>query len=190
MTDTDTLKDDIAYVRAAAERSDPGHVPAIYLIWALLCLCGFSLVDLAGPGSHWIGIYWSITGPVGAGLTWWLAAKAGRRAGQADHRKGKRWASHFLGFFVAGLLGSGLAAAGELSWSGLSSLWILLLALTYFLAGLHLERRLLPVGLLLAAGYLLTLYLPEYRFTTAGVLVAVALTVQALRGTRTKHATN
>ena len=48
---------------------------------------------------------------------------------------------HFLGFFGVGMLGCGLAATGELSWSGLSSLWILLLALTYILAGLHLERR-------------------------------------------------
>ena len=77
-----------------------------------------------------------------------------------------------------------------MSWSGLSSLWILLLALTYFLAGLHLERRLMPVGLVLAVGYLFTLYLPEYRFTTAGVLVAVALVVQALLGRREQHATN
>ena len=113
-----------------------------------------------------------------------------RRSGQADHRKGGRWAGHFLGFFAAGLLGCALAATGELSWSGLSSLWILLLALTYVLAGLHLERRLVFIGAVLAGGYLLTLFLPEYRFTTAGVLVALALVVQALRGSRAGHATN
>ena len=190
MTDTDSIKNDIAYVRAVAEHTNTAHVPAIYLIWAGICVCGFSLVDLVGPGSSWIGMYWLITGPGGGALSWWLAVQAGNRAGQVDRRKGKRWAGHFLGFFAIGLLGCALAAAGELSWSGLSLLWILLLALTYFLAGLHLERRLLPVGLVLAVGYLFTLFLPEYRFTTAGVLVAVALVVQALLGRREQHATN
>ena len=62
----------------------------------------------------------------------------------------------------------GLVASDQLSWSGISSLWILLLALTYFLAGLHLERRLIPIGIVLAAGYLVTLYLPEYGATHGG----------------------
>lgn len=188
MTETASIKDDIAYVRAAAERSQPGHVPAIYLVWAVLCLCGFTLVDLVGPGSGWIGIYWFIAGPGGGALSWWLAARAGRRAGQADHRQGRRWAGHFLGFFAVGMLGMGLVISGQLSWSGVGSLWILILALTYFLAGLHLERRLLPVGVVLAVGYLFTLYFPEYGFTTAGVMVAMALVAQAWLGTRAQHA--
>lgn len=190
MTDTDSIKDDIAYVRAVAERTGPGHVPAIYVIWAMICVVGFSLVDLVGPGSSWVAIYWLMAGPGGGALSWWLAVRAGVRDGQADRRQGKRWVGHFVGFFVVGLLGCVLAAAGELSWSGLTSLWILLLALTYFLAGLHLDRRLMPIGIVLAAGYLLTFYLPEYRFTTAGALVAVALLVQGLRGAREAHATN
>ena len=188
MTDTASIKDDIAYVRAAAERSQPGHVPAIYLIWAAICLCGFTLVDLVGPVSSSIAIYWSIAGPIGGAISWWLAARAGRHAGQADRRTGQRWAGHFLGFFVVGLLGMGLVASEQLDWSGTSSLWILLLALTYFLAGLHLDRRLMPIGVVLAIGYLLTLYLPEYGFTTAGALVGVALVAQAWLGTRGQHA--
>ena len=82
-----------------------------------------------------------------------------------------------------------LAGAAELSdgtgsWSGVGSLWILILALTYFLAGLLLERRLMPVGIVLAVGYLFTLYVPEYGFTTAGVMVALALVAQAWLRTR------
>lgn len=188
VTDAASIKDDIAYVRAAAERSQPVHVPAIYLLWAVLCLVGFPLVDVLGPGSDWVAVYWLVAGPLGTFLTWWLAVRAGRRAGQADRRTGKRWMGHFLAFFGVGLLGMGLAASGQLSWSGVSSLWILILALTYLLAGLHLERRLMPVGFVLAAGYVLTLYLPEYGATIAGVMVAVALAVQAWLGARAQHA--
>lgn len=190
MNDSKPSKDDIAFVRAVAEQSNQPHMPAIYLIWAVLCLCGFTLVDLVGPESRWVGIYWATVGPTGTGLTWWLAARAGRRTGQIDRSKGLRWAGHFVGFFAVGLLGFGLALSGQLTWSGLSSLWILILALTYFLAGLHLERRLMPVSLVLATGYLFTLYLPEHGFTIAGVLVAVALVTQAMLGMRAQHAAN
>ena len=184
MTDAASIKDDLAYVRAAAEGSQPAQVPAIYLLWAAICLVGFPLVDVVGAGSAWIGIYWTVAGPLGGLLSWRLAVQAGRRAGQADRREGKRWMGHFLAFFGAGLLGMGLIASGQLTWSGVSSLWILLLALTYFLAGLHLERRLMPVGVVLAVGYLFTLYLPEYGATTAGVSVAVTLVAQAWLGAR------
>lgn len=188
MTETASIKDDIAYVRAAAERSQPGHVPAIYLIWAVICLCGFTLVDVVGPGSSLIAIYWSIVAPIGGVFSWWLGARAGRHSGQADRRTGRRWAFHFLGFFGVGVLGMGLVVADQLDWSGMGSLWILILALTYFLAGLHLDRRLMPIGVVLAIGYVVTLYLPEYGFTTAGALVAVALVAQAWLGTRGQHA--
>ena len=188
MTDTASIKDGIAYVRAAAGRSQPGHVPAIDFVWAAICLCGFALVDLLGPGSMWIAVYWFATAPIGTAITWWVAVRTGRRDGQLDRRKGKTWASHFLGFGAVGLLGMGLAASGQLSWSGVGSLWILILALTYFLAGLHLERRLLPVGVVLAVGYVFTLFLPQYGFTTAGVLVAGALVVQAFLGKTAQHA--
>ena len=184
MTDAASIKDDLAYVRAAAEGSQSTHAPAIYLLWAAICLVGFPLADVVGSGSSWVGIYWTIAGPLGGLLTWRLAVLAGRRAGQADRRVGKRWMGHFLAFFGTGVLGMGLVASGQLSWSGVNSLWILLLALTYFLAGLHLERRLMPVGVVLAVGYLLTLYLPEYGATIAGVAVAAALAAQAWLGTR------
>ena len=106
----------------------------------MIGLCGFALVDLVDPGSGWVGIYWLTLGPIGTGLSWWLAARAGQRAGQADRRTGQRWAGHFVGFF--------------------------------------------------AVGYLLTLYLPEYGFTTAGALVAAALVTQAILGRSPQNAAN
>ncbi len=188
MNDKQKLTEDIAYVRAAAERSASVQIPAIYLIWAVLCLCGFALVDFVGPGSAWIGLYWMIAGPVGFGLSWWFAKRASRDAGQADVREGRLWVFHFVGFGATGLLGFGLVATGQLTWPGMSSLWILLLALTYFLAGLHLDRRLLPIGLLLGVGYIITLALPAHGFTLVGVLVAIALATQAFLGARAQHA--
>ncbi len=190
MTDTPSIKEDLAYVRAAADRSDPVHIPSIYLLWAAICLCGFPLVDFAGPSSWSIPVYWLTAGPVGGLLTWWLAERAKRRVGQINQEEGRRWAFHFVSFGVTGLLGYGMVAAGQLTWTGLTSLWILLIGLTYVLAGLHLERRMLPVGIVVLAGYLVALFVPEYGFTTMGVMVAVALSLQAYLGTRGQRAAN
>ena len=190
MTETQKTREDLAYVRAAADRSECIHIPSIYLLWAVICLCGFPLVDFVGPGSWLIGLYWFIAGPVGGLVTWRLAARAERRAGQVNREEGRRWAFHFLAFGGTGLLGYGMVGAGQLTWSGFTSLWILLLGLTYCLAGVHLERRLLPVGIALFAGYLIALLVPEYGFTVVGVLVALALSLQAYLGTRGQDAAN
>ena len=45
MIGTEQLKADIAYVRAAAERSETVHIRAHGLLWAAILLCGFALVD-------------------------------------------------------------------------------------------------------------------------------------------------
>ena len=185
VTGTERLKEDMAYVRAAAERSENVHVPAYYLLWAAICLCGFALIDFADSG-RWIAAYWMVAGPVGFGLSGWLGARASRLAGQSDPEKNKRWRLHWLAFMAAGVLGLGLVVAGQLTWAGFSSLWPLLMALTYFQAGVHMERRLLPIGLMLGIGYLVTLFLPDYGFTMAGVLVAAALTAQAFLGAPTR----
>lgn len=184
MVNKQSLEDDLAYVRTAAEQSTNVHVPAIYLLWAAICLCGFSLVDIVGPQSALIGYFWLVATPVGFGTTIWLAWQARHRAGVVDRRQSSSWALHFLGFVAAGLLGIAAVATGQLTWAGFSSHWILLAALTYFLAGLHLERRLLPVSLLLGVGYLISLFMPGYGFITAGILAAIALVTMAFLGPR------
>ena len=190
MAETQSIKENLAFVRDATDRSAKVHIPSIYLLWAAICLVGFPLVDYVGPGSWTIAAYWYVAGPVGGLLTWWLASRARHRIGQADRELGRRFALHFLAFGVAGTLGYGMVAAGQLSWAGFTSLWILLLAFTYFLAGLHLERRLMPVSLVLVAGYVTALLVPAYGFTAMGVLVAAALSLQAYLGTRGQHAAN
>ena len=67
---------------------------------------------------------------------------------------------------------------------------MLLLSLTYFHAALHLDRRLLPISGVAAACYLVTLFVPEYEWTLAGVLMSAALVWQALLGVRTRNASH
>ncbi len=77
-----------------------------------------------------------------------------------------------------------------MSGPGLGSLWVLLLALTYFLVGIHVDRRMIPVGILVGIGFLISIYLPDYGWTVVGVMLAVSLTAQAYLGVRYQDATN
>ena len=89
---------------------------------------------------------------------------------------------------AAGAFVAALVAAGHLPWAAFGLLVVLLLALSYFYAGLYLDRRMLAIGGALAACYLVTLFIPGYQWTLAGVLVAGALVWQAILGARERDA--
>ena len=187
MTTTGNLKEDIAYVRAAAERAGAATSPSIYVVWAVISLCGFALADFV-PDGRWVGGFWAVAGPAGFGISAWLGYRAGRHAGQGGARTGTRWGLHWLAFMAAGALGAALVAAGHLPWSAYGSLVVLLLAVSYFHAGLYLDRRMLAMGAVVGVCYLVTLFIPGYQWTLAGVLVAGALVWQAVLGARTRDA--
>ena len=185
MTTTDNLKEDIAFVRAAAERAGTGTIPSIYVVWAVIGLCGFALADFAAD-SRWVGRFWLVASPVGFCVSAWLGYRASRHAGQGSRQIGVRWGLHWLAFMAAGALAAALVAAGHLSWSAFGSLVVLLLALSYFHAGLYMDRRMLVIGGVLGACYLVTLFIPGYQWTLAGVLMAAALVWQAILGARAR----
>ena len=182
MTARDGAGSDLAYVRQIVEGTGDVHVPAIYLFWAAIALAGFTLADFAPY--PWLPIYWMVAGPLGFVISWKLSARATLKAGIVNRKLGSKWAYHWAAFGAAGLLGIALPMMGALTWAGYGSYWVLLLALTYLLAGVHLERRLLPVGAIMGISFLVSLFLPHFGWTAAGVLVAVALAVQALVGRR------
>ena len=183
------VRDDLDYVRGAMERTGNVHVPAVYLMWAAICLVGFSMPDFitngwVGWSYNGIGWYWAVMGPVGFAASWWLSARANDRAGQMSRRTGIRWGLHWAAFGATGVLGIALALSGHVGWEIYGALWVLLLGLSYTLAGVHLEQRLLPIGLMLGVGYLTILFLPQYGWIAAGALTAIALIAQAIMGTR------
>ena len=183
------IKDDLSYVRGAVERGANVHVPVVYLVWAAICLVGFSMPDFITRGwVGWsysgIGWYWAVMGPLGFAASWWLSARANDRAGQMSRRTGIRCGLHWAAFGATGVLGIALAMSGYVGWEVYGALWVLILALSYTLAGVHLERRLLPIGLMLGVGYLAILFLPHYGWIAAGALTAGALTAQAIIGAR------
>lgn len=183
MSNRDTLREDVAYVRDSMNRAS-SSIPSIYLLWAAIGLCGFALVDFV-EDSRWIGIFWLLAGSGGGFLSLWLGFRAQRQVGQADRRSGIRLGLHWLGFVVAGMLGLALVPSGHLDWAGFGSLMVLLLSLTYFHIGMQFDRLLLPIAAIAAVCYLVTLIVSGYEWTLAGVVMATALVWQARLGART-----
>lgn len=80
-----------------------------------------------------------------------------------------------------------LAALRIVPFEAINSLALLLIAAAYFLAGIHLDRRLLWVAGALVAGFPAIILLPRFGWTAAGGLVAIALVGVALTGKRKGH---
>ena len=189
MTNIDKLRDDVAYVRAATDRSDSVPFSSIYILWAVIILFGLPLRDFVDDTS-WIGWYWWIAGPVGFLLSMWLGSRTSARIGQVDMEIGMRWVKHWLAYVVACVLVGMLVSGGKLTGSGMGALSVLLLALSYFYAGLHLDRRLVPVGILIGICFPIILYLPGYGSTASGVVIAGALFAAAFHGRGKSDATD
>jgi hypothetical protein len=66
---------------------------------------------------------------------------------------------------------------------------LLVLSLGYFTAGLHLDRRLLWVGLLMGVGSVFVTMVSLYAWTMVGIALAVSLIVAGMWEGRSREAT-
>lgn len=168
-----TAEQDLEFVRRALAREAHAPFPRpVALLWAVIALVGFPLLDFARP---WAPRYWAVAGPLGFALSLWLARRAARAAGLEDRAESARWAKHWLGLLLAMALVVGASIAGRLDWNQTGATILLLLALTYYGAGVHLHRGLLPVAALLGAGYLFVLFFDRGTWTWLGAATALAL---------------
>lgn len=180
------LEGDLRFVRTALNASTrKGSPSALYFLWAAVCLIGFTLVDFRAT---WVPLYWSIAGPLGFVASAFLGWRHARRVGQASSSEGRRHLLHWGGVLVAVALAVLLRARSGMASEHLHAVILLLLALGYFTGGLHLDRPLVWVGLLMAAGFVVVTLAPVYAWTTVGIALAVALTVTGIRAGRTGEA--
>lgn len=179
MAHPEKLSDDLSYVRRAVERSEReiAGPSAIYFLWAAIVLVGFALNDVR---PEWSGLYWIVMAPLGFLASCLLGGRHTQRLGEADRAEGLRIAGHWLALLAAIALLIPLALAGSLSGWVVGQLTLLLVALAYVLYGVHVERRMLIPGLILAAGYGLLFVLEAYAWTAVGVAVALALVLTPL----------
>jgi hypothetical protein len=166
------LRDDLDFLGGILRKSRGTSPFAMYLMWAVLVLVGFALVDFA---PRKVGIFWIVAGPLGGVASAFLGMRHARKIGQLNREEGTRHAWHWAGLMVAILLAVPLGVAGAVDWPILSRIFLLIIGLAYYLAGVHMEKPLLWAGGLMLAGYLALFFIPAYGWTMIGVLVAASL---------------
>src|SRR5262249_13325967 len=182
MPEVRDIEQDLGFVREVVEKSERAKSPAaVYLLWALIVPVGFALADFRPQVT---GLFWLIAGPVGFLPEPVIGSWDSRKRGQVDGREGTRHLLHWGGMIGAILLTFPLSLTGSVTERGLGQVVLLVVALAYFLNGIYLDRPNLWIGVLMAAGYLLTFVVTRYVWTLMGAMISGALIASALREMR------
>lgn len=186
MSNLSELEDGLGYVRDLARKSERGlSPPSIYLLWAAIMLVGFSMMDFAPER---VGLFWTLAGPLGGLASGFLGWRHSVRHGQLSRDLGMRHALHWAGMMAVIFLTIPLGVTGAVAWPELHKFIVLVIALGYFLAGVHLDRALIWIALLMIAGYVALFFIPAYGWTMVGVLMAVGLVATSFIGGRSRAA--
>jgi hypothetical protein len=170
-------EEDLGYVRDLVARSERDDTPrAIWYLWAAIGGIGFALIDFR-PDS--VGLFWLVAAPLGFLASVWLGWRHARKLGQESRREGRTHMLHWGGMGGAIALLVFFAARGHLTGEEIAQAILLVVALGYFLAGVHLTRPLLWVGLVLAGSFLAVEFVGGYVWTMVGAVMALALLVTA-----------
>lgn len=187
MDHLERLHGDLSFVRDAVDASTQSKSPsALYFVWAVIVAIGFSLIDF---GPDVVPEYWVVSGPAGFLISAYLGWRHARRVGQASSADGRRHLLHWGAVLLAIALAVFLGVSGALPLGTLNTVILLLLALGYFTAGLHLDRLFLPVGVLMAVGSMVVTFVSSYAWTGLGIALAVSLTIAGIRQGRALEAT-
>ncbi len=176
---TSKIESDIGYVKDLVAKSEKSTPPAsIYVLWAVLLMIGFSLIDFA---PRWVGFFWMIAGPAGGLLSGYLGYKAGANKGQMDREIGIKHTLHWSGMMVFTALAILMGVKGIICGVVISQVILLIVALGWWTAGVHFDRNFLWLGGIMALGFIGTLFLDKYAWTIMGTLLGVTLIIIAIR---------
>ena len=182
---TNTVQENIEYVRSAVVRQD--YDPAefnIAIILTFVNLIGLSLYDwsyIAG------GVFWIVALPVFGIGTGWYASRVTKNRGEIDRALGRRHALHWTSIPLFLFFSNIIIFTNRLPEEGIGQIMFLVIAMVYYLGGVHFWRGYLWAGLAMASGILWLALLDRFAFTLTGSLTFVVLAGSALRY-RYRHA--
>ncbi len=149
----------------------------IPLLWAALVLVGFSLLDLAPSLA---GPFWLVATPVGFLVSTWAGRRAARASGVRDRASGRRHLLHWAGILIALTLLVPLVRSGALTGIAVGQAALLLVALGYWMDGVHHLPANRWVAAALVAGYLASFVLHRHVWLLVGAVVACALVASSV----------
>ena len=173
---------DLGYVREVVQRSERRSMPpSILYLWAAISVVGFAILDLAPRFGGW---YWLAASLAGFAASMWLGGRHARAAGQESRAEGTRHLLHWGGMLVAIFLVPVLASRGHIDGEGVGLVILLVVALGYWYAGVHLIPALRWMGAVAAATCLALAFVERfpYPWTAAGLVLAAGLVVAGLSG--------
>ena len=171
------LEKNLAFVASAVRRRQ-GTVASLAanVMWGVVILIGFSMNDWYPPG---VLTYWAFSLPLAVAVSVAINWRAGRRIGEDDSVIRRRLALHWGGMAAAVGLLFVLTAANVVGPEALRLPVLVLLALGYFLAGVHLDRSYMWAGVVMAAGAVAAIFVQQYLPTMIGAAVCAALVICA-----------
>jgi hypothetical protein len=175
MTDPRTVHEDLRYVRSVVHRADATGNPAIvYFLWAAITFVGYAIIDFFPEKS---GLFWMVAGPLGGVLSGVLAWREARSAGQESSRDGRVHSLYWTGMMFAILLVIPLRIVGLVSIEALPRIVLLIVAFAYYAMGIFEDRKMLWVGMLVGAAYVLSIALRDFQYvwTITAACVAAGL---------------
>jgi hypothetical protein len=183
MASINELQEDLNFVAASVRRGRYPYQPApgVLLLWALLIPIGFGLADFA---PQWCGWFWLVVSPVGGVASVYIGQRSSMRVGMHDTELGWRHAKHWLTMLAVYVLFGATLATGHMDVRSTVPIWLLLTALAYTMAGIHLgqSRSFLHAGIVMFAGYAAMVWLPlPYVWTATGLIISLSFIVAALR---------
>ncbi len=175
---------DLRFVKEAVARRERTARPiAVYWVWAVYVLIGYTMIDFA---PRWSGWFFMIGGIAGGMISGMLGRRMQRQLGEVDRQDAHRTTLHFMGgILLAVIFSFALAVLSPPLRSPLiGQVLVVMIGLVYFLAGVHFDRNFLWLGPLVMAGGVLVGLVPRYGWTALGIVIALGLVVPTLLPTR------
>ena len=174
---------DLAYVQDVVRVAENslGAPRSIFFIWAAIYFVGFSLYDFA---PRYVGAFWSVGGPLGGILSYWIGYRWSLKSGAQSREVAKRHLLHWIGMLAAIFLVVPLAATGAITADVLGKIIVLIAAFGLYVAGIYLVRPYLWIGLALAACYIGLLTVTNLPWTAVGAISGGALLLSGILSNR------
>ena len=176
MAIADEVHNDLHFVRQAVARRDGAAFSpvSILYLWASYVLVGYTLLDVAPRAAGWFFLIGGIVGGVASGV---LGRRASLRLGEQDRQRGRRMALHWGGATLLAFLALvGLSQVlPQMNGQAFGQLFVVMIGLIYFTAGIHLDRHFLWLGPVLMIGGVVVGLFHHYGWTGLGIIIAVGL---------------
>ena len=144
-------------------------------MWAAIVVIGFISMDY---NMEW---FWIIGGTGGGLISMWLSRRAAETRGQVDPERAFRANMHWVGLVGGLLLSIPLQTTGLIDEATVGRIALLIIAICYFLAGVHLDRFMIWLGVLAAAAYGSTFFMSELTWSVPGAMIAIGLALAGVR---------